>query len=488
MKQKSIKKNAAYNAIKTVFSSIYPLITVSYISRVLLKENVGRINFSLSIISYFSLIATLGITAYAVRECSAVRADQDKLNDTSSQIFSINVFSTAVAYLLLMVLLLFYGKIESYRSLILVLSMSILFTTVGADWLNTAMEDFWYITLCTVGVQLFSLVLMFVFVHKPEDYMRYALISVISTSGASITNIWYRKRYCRVRFTLHIDWKKHMKPIVLMFVMLLSQNILSNVDITMLGLMQGDAAVGVYTTAQKIYSFVSTEVGSILWVVMPRMSLYFSEEKYDLINKLSRRVLGFFLLVGLPCVTGMFTISKDIILVVAGVDYLDAAIVLQVLAISFLISLFAGGFFGNIILLPANREKYCMIVTLVDSGINICANYVLIPKYGAVGAAVTTTLCTLCSLVLYAWYMRFKFDGRFKLERISWLVVTPVVGCVAIFGVCNWLSTVSRFGVRVVASISLSAIVYAGIQVLLRNELAIEAVSIGYKKLKRKDD
>ena len=83
MKQASIKKNTFYNALKTFSSILFPLITFPYISRVLQPENVGRINFGLSIVSYFSLIATLGITTYAIRECSAIRDDKDQFEKTA---------------------------------------------------------------------------------------------------------------------------------------------------------------------------------------------------------------------------------------------------------------------------------------------------------------------------------------------------------------------------------------------------------------------
>ena len=176
MAEKSIKRNTVYNAIKTLSSIIFPLITFPYISRVLLPENVGKINFGLSIVSYFTLIATLGITTYAVRECSAVRDDKEKLSDIASQIFSINIVTTIIAYVALAVTLLAYNKLENYRLLIVIQSLTIAATTLGADWLNTAMEDFRYITVRTVAFQFVSLVLMFVFVHKPEHYMRYAVI------------------------------------------------------------------------------------------------------------------------------------------------------------------------------------------------------------------------------------------------------------------------------------------------------------------------
>ena len=78
MEKKSIKKNATLNIIKTVFSLVFPLITYPYALRVLQIEKIGKFEFSASIVSYFSLVAALGISAYAVREGSKYRNDRKK--------------------------------------------------------------------------------------------------------------------------------------------------------------------------------------------------------------------------------------------------------------------------------------------------------------------------------------------------------------------------------------------------------------------------
>lgn len=150
MSNRSLKINTIFNAIKTFSSIIFPLITFPYISRTLLAENVGKVNFGLSIISYFTLIASLGITTYAIRECAAVREDRKKLSQIASQIFSINIITTFFSYLLLVLTLVFYSKLENYKLLITIQSLSILFATLGTDWINSAMEDFKYITIRTV--------------------------------------------------------------------------------------------------------------------------------------------------------------------------------------------------------------------------------------------------------------------------------------------------------------------------------------------------
>lgn len=79
MSQKSVTFNLIANGIKTLMSVLFPLITFPYASRILGADGIGKVNYASSIITYFSLIATLGINTYAVREGARIRNDQEKL-------------------------------------------------------------------------------------------------------------------------------------------------------------------------------------------------------------------------------------------------------------------------------------------------------------------------------------------------------------------------------------------------------------------------
>lgn len=469
MSSASIKKNTVYNIIKTASTILFPIITFPYISRVLQPDNIGKINFGLSIVSYFSLIASLGITTYAIRECSGVRNDKDKLSRTASQIFSINIVSTIVAYLALALTLIFYHKLDHYRILIIIQSFSIVATTLGADWLNSAMEDFRYITLRAIAFQIVSLILMFIFIHQPEDYMKYALVSLLSSAGASIVNIWYRRRYCRVCFTLKIEWKKHMTPILLLFAMILAQTLFNNVDVTMIGIIIGDTEVGYYSTAHKIMNLINQVAASICWVLMPRLSLYFAKQDFSEINKLLRKTLAFNLTIGLPCITGVCMLAKDIILVVAGSSYLPAVPVLQILMIAFAFMLVGGNFWGNEILLPSKQEKYFMIVCCISTVVNIAANSVIIPLYGAKGAAATTAFSEMLMFVL----LLCRKDKRIVLKHLYKIVIPPAVGCIAIMIICAVMSCVQQLWLRLFLSVASSVTVFFIIQLLMKNDIVI---------------
>lgn len=481
MSNNGLKKNTIYSVIKTCSAIVFPLITFPYISRVLLAENVGKINFGLSIVSYFTLIAGLGISTYAIRECAAVKNDRKKLGNIASQIYSINIITTIVAYGLLLCTLLFYNKMGNYRLLITIQSLSIVFTTIGADWLNTATEDFGYITIRTVLFQLISLILMFAFVHEPKDYYKYAVISLVSSSGANLVNVWYRRKYCKLRFTLEINWKKHFTPIVYMFVMILAQTILNSVDTTMLGLIHGDLAVGIYSTATKISNIISQLGGAIMWVVIPRLSIYFAEKNYSEINNMLKTVLVFLTTLGFPLALGTIFVSDDIITIIAGKGYEPSANVLRVLMIGFLISQFSG-FLGNAILLPSKQEKYYMLVCVVSALVNIVTNYIFIPKYGAVAAAGTTVLSTVVVVVL----LFFKVDNNIKISRIRDVFVPQVVGTLLIVGICMFFRNINNIWIRIFLQVGLSVVGYGMVQLLMHNMLVYDLYTSFISKIKKK--
>ena len=469
---KSIKKNSVYNIIRLSSSTLLSLITLPYVSRILLTENIGKINFGLSIVNYVSLIASLGINTYAIRECSKVRDNKEELSLVSSQIFSINIITTFIAYIILAIILLLHHKLYNYRLLIIIQSLSIVASTVGTDWINSAMEDFKYITIRTVIFQIISLFLIFMFVSKQSDYIKYAIIGLISTSGANLTNIWYRKRYCNIHFTKNIEWSHHLLPILYLFVMLLAQTIFHSVDLTMLGLMYGDHEVGIYSIAVKTLNLINQLIGSILWIIMPRMSYYFAKDDFEKINALLRKVLGFNLLLGFPCIVGTFILAKDIIRIIAGNAFSESALILQILMIGFLFSLVGGNLLGNAVLLPARQEKYYMIVCCITAIINVLGNYIFIPKFGAKAAAGTTAVCSLIILIL----LLLKMDKRIRIVKIKNIFLSPIVGCSGIICVCRFASIIKKIEIRVIISLICSILVYGFIQILMKNELIDEVL------------
>lgn len=477
----SIKKNTIYNIIKTLSSIIFPLITFPYITRVLGPENVGRINFGQSIISYFSLIATLGITTYAVRECSKIKYDRQELGKLASQLYSINICTCIVSYCLLALCLFSVATLRTYRLLIVIQSISICLTVVGADWLNTSMEDFRFITIRTFLAQLISLIGMFLFVRNAGHYIVFAVISVVSTSGANLVNIIYRRRYCKVGFTFNMDLKRHLPPIILLFAMMISQTIMGNIDKTMLGFMSGDKAVGLYTSANKIISIVGQVVQSITWVLMPQLSLGFTKKNYTEINRILHSAAVFTVALGLPCFVGINMTAPDIISVSAGKEFLPAVACMRIRAIDMVFG-YINNIFGNMILLPANKEKRFFYACAAAAAVNGVTNYFFIQKWGINGAAITSLFA---DVIIFA-IISFKFDPQIKFGSFKSIFYGPFAGSLVIVAIslCG-RQLISNDFVRFGSVVLVSAAAYVYVLLKMKNEFAEDMIVPVIKRMRR---
>ncbi|MBP3300554.1 MAG: flippase [Clostridia bacterium] len=485
MIKRSIKVNTVFSILKSVSSVIFPLITFPYISRVLLPDNVGKISFSNSYVNYFLLLATLGVTAYAVRELSRVREDKKAFEKLAGQIFSINVITMAVAYLCLFLSLIFLRPLDDYRDLIILQSSLLLCATVGTDWVNSAMEDFSYITIRAIAFQLISLVAMFLFVREPDDYVIYAFISVFPTGGANILNLWYCRRFCKIRFTLHPDWKRHFSPILQLFVMQLAQVVFSNADILMLGLIHSDYEVGVYTVAVRIYTILTQLLASVFLVVLPRLSAYYGENDYEKINPLLRKILGFLVAFGFPCLVGTACLSREIVTIIGGEAYLGAAPVLQLLMVALFFALLGGNFIGNVILIPSRREKTFLYVCCITAVLNVVLNGILIPFLGILGAAIATAAS---SFAIFAMLLP-SLEKEIRLGKMRTLFLLPLLGCawiVLVAVLCNLL--IGDMWIRIFCTVGASVAGYGAILWFGKYELVASVWNAVLSKFRKKGE
>ncbi len=476
-----VKKNTVLNALKSICSLVFPLITFPYISRMLLADNIGKISFGQSIVSYFSLAASLGVTTYALKECSRNKGNRRELSKVASEIFSINMCSTLIAYLVLIAVLLFCGSLRDYRMLIVIQSSSILFSTLGAEWVNSAMEDFKYITIRSIGFQLISIILMLIFVRRPDDYIVYVVIALLSSSGGNMLNIFYRKRYCDIHFTVNMNIKKHLLPIVTFFSMILAQQIYVNSDITILGLVRGDFEVGLYSTSVKIYNMINVVIASVTTVIWPQIAEAYKNHNQDDINRLAKYSLNFIMALGLPCIVGVNVIAKEVILLIAGKEYLKATTSLHILTIALLFS-FIGGWVGNTNFLPNGKEKICLIASLCAAITNLVLNLMLIPIWGLNAAALTTAIAEGVSLiVLFA-----NYDKNMRIVGLIKMLKGPLLGSFLIIVASMIARLCSSKGIVVCSiTVTLGVFGYFGALLLVKDEFLLAYIFGFMSKLKR---
>lgn len=477
----SIKINAVLSMLKQLCQVIFPLITVPYVTRTIHKANYGKVDFSSSIISYFSLLATLGIQLYAIREGSKIRDDKKKLNEFVNEIFTINVVSAGCSYFLLIISMFTIPKLADYRLLLFIMSFSIIFTTFGTDWINTIYEDFGYITLRYIIVQILSIAALFIFVRKPSDYIAFAAITVAANAGANIFNIFYIRKYVHIRLTRVHDLKLKMIPILLLFGNTVASTIYINSDITLLGIFKSDSDVGVYSLASKIYNIVKNLLNAFTAVIIPRLSYYLGNNDKKEFRLLSEKSANILIMLCLPALTGLAALSRDIIILTGGKEYEEGATALLILSLSLVFAVL-GCLYGSCFLVVIGCESRFLAASVSAAVINIVLNFGAIPLLGINGAALTTLAAEITAFTI-------SFVSMYKKKKILpdlKNVVSTGAGCLVILLICTLVKAAGLSSLpTVILAVPVSAVLYFAVLLLFKNTYAAGLLSEALSKLKK---
>ena len=465
MKNKFIGVNAVLNAIKTIFSIIFPLVTFPYISRVLGVENIGIYNFSASVVSYFTLLAGLGINTYAIREGARYRNNKKKISDFCSEVFSINLISTLISYVILLFCLTFFTKLHNDFFIILILSISIGFTTLGCEWIFNIYEEFGFITIRTIICQLISVILMFIFVRNKDSLVQYSLITLIATSGSNFINMFARKKYCDIKFCFNSKMRRHLIPILILFANSIAMTIYINSDVTILGLISGSYYVGLYSVATKVYTMLKSLLGALIVVSIPRLSSYIGTRNKKQYSETSSIILNSLITIAVPVMVGTFALSDKIVLLLSGKEYMPASTSLQILSIALLFSIFSW-FYTSCVLVVNKQDRSVLKATTFAALANIILNVLLIPYFNQNAAAFTTALAELISAVICYLYGRKYFQSNLQKNDIF----SILLGSFLIIVICYLVEIyISSLYVSIFVSVMLSMIAYGIVLVLFRN-------------------
>lgn len=457
------------NAILSVSGFIFPLITFPYISRILLPEGTGRVNFAISLINYFSMLAMLGIPTYGIRACAQVRDDKEKLTRTAHELLFINLIMCVVSYALLAGALLFVPRLFEDRILFIIVSATILFTAIGMEWLFKALEQYTYITIRSLIFKAIAVAAMFLLVHEKSDYVIYGGISIFAASASNILNFIHARKYISMHPIGSYNLKRHLKPVLVFFAMACATTIYTNLDNVMLGFMKTDVDVGYYNAAVKIKTILVAIVTSLGNVLLPRVSYYIQHGQMEEFKTVCRKALNFVFLAAAPLSLYFILFAKNGIYFLSGTAYTGAIIPMQIIMPTVLL-IGLTGIMGIQVLVPLGKEKYVLYSEIAGAIVDLVLNWFLIPKLGAAGAAIGTLVAEFVVLCVQFVVLRKELLETFKSIKYYKILAAMAAGCAA----CIW---VLFMGFGNFISLLISAVlffgVYYGVLLLTKEELTL---------------
>ena len=478
----SIKFNFLMNSILTLSSIIFPLISFPYISRVLSPVGTGKVSFATSVVSYFSLIAQLGIPTYGIRVCAKLKTNEKELICNIQELLIINLIMSLIAYIGYFAMLFSVSRFAEEKQLYLIMSITILLNTVGVEWLYKGLEQYAYITVRSVVFKLLALVALFLLVHQESDYIIYGCISVLAASASNILNFINARKYIFTKSYRPLKFRPHLKAVFIFFAMSCATTVYTHLDIVMIGFMNTDADVGYYNSAIKIKQFLVSIITSLGTVLLPRSSYYIETKQFAKFKEVSAKALRFIFIIGIPMMVFFSIFADQNIYFLSGYEYKNSILPMRILMPTIL---FIGlsNLLGIQMLVPMGKEKYVLYSGILGVIVDFVFNLELIPRYASVGAAIGTFIAELVVLLYQFIILRnIVFDMFKKISYWKISLATVIgVGCSLI---------VLKFSLNVFWTLVISSIVFFGsyslIITMLKEDLVIELFNGILTKVQRK--
>lgn len=431
MQQKSLVKNSIFNLIYTAANILFPFLTSIYVSRILLPADVGRVAYAQNIASYFVTIAALGLPSYGVREFAKVREDPVRKNRLFTELLLLNFVSTTLSAGGYLLLVRGSGAGGGDWPLYLACGLLIFFNYINIDWLYQGLEEYGYIAGRSILIKMLSLLALLMFVRSRQDYVAYALITSLASGANYLFNIIHARRMIRLDFT-GLRLRRHIRPVLVIAVIVFLSGIYSKIDTTMLGLMATEESIGYYTYAQKTLTIVLNMSAAVTAAMLSRLSFYYDNDRPAFFRLLQK---GFevLCLLAMPLCAGLFLVAPQAVAVLYGAAYAPAALTIRLMCPLVLIKGF-GDLFCYQLVYSTKNEKIVVPASALASVINIFANAALIPPLLQNGAVIASVFSELTTNLMQFLYVRRKIGFSLHLRPLA-----VSLGSTAAMSVCVWL-------------------------------------------------
>jgi len=447
-----IAKNTGVLFTSQVISKLLGFFFIMYTARYLGAEGFGILSFALAFTGIFGIFSDLGLRPLTVRE---VARDKSLASKYLGNITVMKLILVVITYGLIALTINLLDYPEQTIKVVYLIALSIIFNAFSQMFYSIfqACEKMEYQSLGQILNSALMLSGALFAISQGLSVIFFAYIYFL-VSGVVLGYNFVISTWKFVKPKVEVDWSfwkptiKRALPFAISGIFLM---IYFWIDRVMLSLIRGNAVVGYYSAAYNLVNALTLIPSAFVISIYPLMSNYFKTSKNSL-NKLYQHSVRYMYILGLPIATGTVLLSRRIIYIVYGSEFMPSAYALNVLILA--------GFFVFVdivlgkMLLSINRENVNMINAGVGAVLNVILNLLLIPKMSLIGAAVATVV-TEFYFFLVASYFISKAQYKIKFSKI---IPKPLL---AAFGMGLFIHYFNQASLSLL--ISVSALIYFAI-------------------------
>lgn len=365
-------------------------------SRYLGLDGFGALTLAMAIVSLIALLTDLGLSTMAAREIARA---PERQREILGNVLSLGLAFSAVAALLLIAIVeIAYAGNPDVRRAILVLSLQLVtspFLSASRAYFQAAQRGH----LIAIGdVALAVAVFGGSLIAYEADLGFTAMVGAIAAGyvaqAAAMTLL--------MPSGLRLAWaaRRDVWGLLLRISLPLGATMIVNylyfrLDVVLLSIFEGEESVAVYGLAYRVLEGLMVLPSYFMLALFPEIArLTGQRERVDGIVSAALSVME---VIALPAVLLVAVFADDVIRVIAGQDFADAAWVLRILTLALGIS-YLNGVYGHA--LPAlGRQNRLFVLSLTVLVCNLAINLALIPPFGVVGAAVAVVISEVIAFV-----------------------------------------------------------------------------------------
>lgn len=478
MAKKSIKKNYIYNLCYQLLLLLTPLITTPYISRVLGADGVGTVSYAESVVSYFSLFATMGITTYGQREISYL---QDSKKKRSIIFWNTKILQVCTAVIALIIYLGFSVSIAQ-PAIYLMLSFNILAVLVDVTWFFQGLEEFGKIVIRNVVFKVINIIYIFNFVRSKEDVLVYAFGLSFFTFLSNVSLWAYLPKYVIKSDHSEIHPFKNIKVVLSLFIPTIAIQVYTVLDKTMIGLITCSSFEnGYYEQALKISKMVLMIVTALGTVMIPRIGFHFEKNEKEEVKRLMYRGYRFVWFLGLPLCFGLNMVANNFVPWFFGNGYEKVISLIGVLAF-LILAIGINNVTGMQYLIPTKRQNIFTFTVVIGACINFLLNLILIRLFQSVGAAIASVTAETVIAVVQLVIVRKELNPwRVIKEGIHYYIASGIMA--AVLSLASNMLTPSIF--HTVILVVAGGTVYFAVLIVLKDEFLFSNIYSVLGKIKK---
>lgn len=408
----SIKKNFLYNAILTVSGYIFPLLTFPYVTRVLGAENIGIVNFALSVVDYFVLFSTLGMSIVGLREI-AQSNDELKRNNVFNKLVSIHILLSLIALVIYIICVCIVPQLYEQKVLFMVGGTKIILNVFLIEWLFRGLQDFRYVTLRTIATRLLYVAAIFIFVRERNDYVSYFIVTIAQVLLNACINWKYANRYVHFHFTLKGSGA-YVMPLISWGTSTVLLSFYTTFNVMYLGFISGALAVGYYTTATKLYTIILSILQAYNGVFIPYLNSLYSQGEIEKFKQTIGKSFNIVSTLSIPMVAVSYVLAPEIIDLIAGKEFVHSVLPFRIVLFQVLI-IGISQITNSQILLSLRKDKEILISTIAGTATSVIILLLFVGKFAEVAAACAVTISHVVEFSFLLFYAKKNLDFKFPI-------------------------------------------------------------------------